>query len=122
MFGQTSLAASPLGDEEEEEKEGEEMGEGWTGKACEYGIGRLYGLGKFNLPTRETQSDCPTPQIARASIEECEHNMSSLTVGFAAQMHKQTYQALLGQLLIVGTPLTRGTLLSHMGQQARHHF
>ena len=51
MSGQTSPATCPLGGEEEEEKEGEEGGEGWTDKAYRFGVGRLCGLGKSNILT-----------------------------------------------------------------------
>ena len=37
----------PPDGEEEEEKEGDE---GWIGKACRYGVGRLRGLGKSSYP------------------------------------------------------------------------
>ena len=46
-----------------------------------------------NHPTRETQGDSPAPQIANGSAVEGEQDMSSLAVGFAAQMRKRAASA-----------------------------
>ena len=45
------------------------------------------------LLTRETQGDCPIPQIASEPTEESEQDMSSLVAGFIAQMRKQAASA-----------------------------
>ena len=41
------------------------------------------------LPTIETRSDRPASQIASEPVEESEHDMSSLAIGFAARMLKR---------------------------------
>ena len=62
------------------------------------------------------------PRIAKEPSKECEHDMSSLAVGFSTRMHRRADQMLLYQLLTVGTPLASGTVLLHMGQQVRQHL
>ena len=47
----------------------------------------------FILPTGETQGDRPAPQITSEPAEESEHDMSSLTAGFAMWMHKRAASA-----------------------------
>ena len=45
------------------------------------------------LHTRETQGDCPAPQITSEPTEESEHNISCLTARFSVRMWKQVASA-----------------------------